>query len=276
MQDRVHPVERRSDPDGEDRADEVLALPADVEHAAAEREGNGEAGEDQRRRDQQRLLQVERRERALVARRPTGTASSGRSRRRSPGRSRSGFLPVVTKTTIPPTRNASSAVSTGASSAAGPLGERIAIRGRTLPRAMPAGSGGGRRARRLLPARSCCHLSRGRRRSSRRRAPPRSPSAGTRPTISPSYMTRMRSESERISSSSSETSRTPRPSSRSSTSRRWTNSIAPDVEAARRLRRDQHLRVAVDLAREHHLLLVAAGEAAGGRLRARRRGRRTP
>ena len=35
-----------------------------------------------------------------------------------------------------------------------------------------------------------------------------------------------------------------------------------DVEAARRLRRDQHLRVAVDLAGEDHLLLVAAREAA--------------
>src|SRR3954447_22448760 len=40
-----------------------------------------------------------------------------------------------------------------------------------------------------------------------------------------------------------------------------------DVEAARRLRRDQHLRVAVDLAREHDLLLVAARE----RVRRRRR-----
>ena len=38
-----------------------------------------------------------------------------------------------------------------------------------------------------------------------------------------------------------------------------------DVEAARRLRRDQHLRVAVDLAREHDLLLVAARERAGRR-----------
>ena len=36
-----------------------------------------------------------------------------------------------------------------------------------------------------------------------------------------------------------------------------------DVEAARRLRGDQHLRVAVDLAGEHDLLLVAAREAAG-------------
>ena len=40
-----------------------------------------------------------------------------------------------------------------------------------------------------------------------------------------------------------------------------------DVETARRLRGDQHLRIAVDLAREHHLLLVAAGERAGRRRR---------
>src|SRR5579871_1878320 len=41
-----------------------------------------------------------------------------------------------------------------------------------------------------------------------------------------------------------------------------------DVESARRLRGDEHLRVGVDLAREHDLLLIAAGQ------RARRRGRR--
>src|SRR5581483_1084139 len=40
-----------------------------------------------------------------------------------------------------------------------------------------------------------------------------------------------------------------------------------DVEAARRLRGDQHLRVAIDLAREDHLLLVAARERAGARQR---------
>src|SRR5581483_7238111 len=40
-----------------------------------------------------------------------------------------------------------------------------------------------------------------------------------------------------------------------------------DVEAARRLRGDQHLRVAIDLAREDHLLLVAARELAGARQR---------
>ena len=48
-------------------SDDVLALAADVEEAAAERERDGEAGEDQRRRDDQRLLQVERRVRGVAA-----------------------------------------------------------------------------------------------------------------------------------------------------------------------------------------------------------------
>ena len=47
-----------------------------------------------------------------------------------------------------------------------------------------------------------------------------------------------------------------------------------DVEPARRLRGDQDARVAVDLAREHDLLLVAAGEPAARASAARRRGRR--
>ena len=49
-----------------DRADDVLALAADVEQAAAERERDREAGEDQRRRLDQRLLQVERGDVAVV------------------------------------------------------------------------------------------------------------------------------------------------------------------------------------------------------------------
>src|SRR5207245_1414558 len=40
-----------------------------------------------------------------------------------------------------------------------------------------------------------------------------------------------------------------------------------DVEATRRLRRNQHLWIAVDLPREDNLLLVAAGERACGRRR---------
>src|SRR5262249_13141238 len=47
------------------------------------------------------------------------------------------------------------------------------------------------------------------------------------PTIPPSYITRMRSDSDRTSSSSSEISRIARPSSRSSTSRPCRYSIAP-------------------------------------------------
>ena len=64
------PAKRRADPDRHVRADEVLALAADVEHAAAEGEGDGEAGEDQRRGDDQRLLEVDRRVRACEAGHP--------------------------------------------------------------------------------------------------------------------------------------------------------------------------------------------------------------
>ena len=85
------------------------------------------------------------------------------------------------------------------------------------------------------------------------------------PTISPSYMTRMRSESERISSSSSETRRIARPSSRSVTSRRWRYSIAPTSRPRVGCAAISDLRVAIDLPRRHELLLVAARQAAGAR-----------
>ena len=58
VRQRVHAREGDADPVRDDQADEVLALAADVEHPAAEREGNGEAGEDERRRLQQRLGEV--------------------------------------------------------------------------------------------------------------------------------------------------------------------------------------------------------------------------
>ena len=61
VDERVETGERRADPDGEERADEVLPLAADVEHAAAERKCDGKAREDQRGRDEQGLLEVERR-----------------------------------------------------------------------------------------------------------------------------------------------------------------------------------------------------------------------
>ena len=92
--------ERRAEPDGEDRAGEVLALAADVEHAAAERERDRERREDDRRRQQQRLLQVLCRDRRGVPREPhvrvangsgsngcrRGRTSSGRCLPRSPCR----------------------------------------------------------------------------------------------------------------------------------------------------------------------------------------------
>ena len=80
------------------------------------------------------------------------------------------------------------------------------------------------------------------------------------PTISPSYMTRMRSESESTSSSSSEMSRIARPSSRSSTRRRWRYSIAPTSRPRVGCAAIEDLRVAGDLARCDELLLVAARE----------------
>ncbi len=58
------PLNVGADPDGEDRAHQVLALAADVEHAAAEGERDREPREDQRCREDQRLLEVERRERS--------------------------------------------------------------------------------------------------------------------------------------------------------------------------------------------------------------------
>ena len=105
------------------------------------------------------------------------------------------------------------------------------------------------------------------RRALQRRAPPRSRPAPYSPTISPSYMTRMRSESESTSSSSSETSRTARPASRSSTSRRWTYSIAPTSRPRVGCAAMSTCGSSRDLARDDDLLLVAAGERLAARLR---------
>ena len=58
VRQRAHAGERDADPVRDEQADEVLALAADVEHAATEREGDGKAGEDQRARLQERLREV--------------------------------------------------------------------------------------------------------------------------------------------------------------------------------------------------------------------------
>jgi hypothetical protein len=57
----VHRHERRADPQSEDRADDVLALAADVEEPAAESDGDREPAEDECCGQQQRLLQIRRR-----------------------------------------------------------------------------------------------------------------------------------------------------------------------------------------------------------------------
>ena len=54
----AHPGEVGADPVRDEEADEVLALPADVEHAGAERERDREPAEDERRRLQERLREV--------------------------------------------------------------------------------------------------------------------------------------------------------------------------------------------------------------------------
>ena len=61
VQRPAQPLEVRPDEQGEDEPDPVLALAADVEEAAPEREGDGERGEDQRGRGPEGLLQVARR-----------------------------------------------------------------------------------------------------------------------------------------------------------------------------------------------------------------------
>ena len=58
VRQRAHRCELVADPVRDVEADEVLALAADVEHPAAEGEGDGEPGQDQGRRLQERLREV--------------------------------------------------------------------------------------------------------------------------------------------------------------------------------------------------------------------------
>ncbi len=82
-------------------------------------------------------------------------------------------------------------------------------------------------------------------------------------TIRPLNMTRMRSDSDMISSSSVDTIRTPSPSSRAADDPLVDVLDRADVDAARRLRRDQQLGVARQLAGHDQLLLVAARKMPG-------------
>ena len=75
-------------------------------------------------------------------------------------------------------------------------------------------------------------------------------------------MTRIRSLSAMISLSSAETRRIAQPRSRSARSWPWMNSIAADIDAARRLLRNQDRRSVGQLARHHDLLQVSSGQRA--------------
>ncbi len=92
----------------------------------------------------------------------------------------------------------------------------------------------------------------------------RSVSGGTMPTISPWYITAMRSASATTSSSSELTMMTAAPASRSAMMRLWTNSMDPTSRPRVGLRRDEQLERAREFACQHDLLLVAAGERSRG------------
>ena len=93
----------------------------------------------------------------------------------------------------------------------------------------------------------------------------------TTATMRPRYMTPMRSDSSRTSSSSAETSRTAVPASRLAIVLAVDELDAAHVEAAGRLVEHEQPEVAVELAGDDELLLVAAGQRPGGD-----RGRRRP
>jgi hypothetical protein len=78
----------------------------------------------------------------------------------------------------------------------------------------------------------------------------------------PAQSTMMRSERAKISSSSTETRSSALPASRWATMRLWMNSIAP-MSTPRVGCPTSRLGIALDLARQHDLLLIAAGEIGG-------------
>ena len=80
------------------------------------------------------------------------------------------------------------------------------------------------------------------------------------PVIVPSNITRMRSASDMISSSSTETSSTALPRVAHRDQAPVDELDRADVDAAGRLADQQQIRVVLHLARQHQLLLVAAGE----------------
>ncbi len=88
--------------------------------------------------------------------------------------------------------------------------------------------------------------------------------ASTSPTIRPSYMTAIRSDSVISSSRSSEMSRIATPAAGRFAQVRVHGLDGADVEPTRRRRDHEHARPTLELAREHDLLQVAARQLAGG------------
>ena len=241
--------------------DEVLALAADVEQAAAERERDGEPGEDQRRRLQQRLGEVVRVEVDRV--RVPGDVEEPVEARAVPdaavGES-SGLWPVAA-TTMPPTRNASTAVSTGTTMPAGALRRRPSrddegpVAGSSLGGTFAVARRGLGSGSTLMPP---CF-----------RPPSISrpiSSSPTSPACSPTISSLVHDEDavgEREHLVELERDEQDRAALVALGDEPPVHVLdRADVEAARRLRRDQHVRVARDLARDDDLLLVAARERA--------------
>ena len=86
----------------------------------------------------------------------------------------------------------------------------------------------------------------------------------TSATISPSRMTRTRVQMPTSSSSSDETTSTPRPDAGELADDPVDLRLRRDVDAARRLVEEEHAALVEQPAREHDLLLVAAGEQPDG------------
>ena len=218
---------------------QVLPLPTDVEHAAPERERDGEAREDQGGRDDERLLRfTAARDRTSstfhgngLSHRSTGARSGGfRPRRtttsRRPRRSHdivTGFLPVVAEQTAG-TKNASTVVRSGAQRSLRRAARRCIARRRTavldrdLTDRRPSGGVGARRRSRSL------HLPA----APRHRDP--EPSLGRgRWNCRRSRLVHHENpigEGEDLFELERHEEDAP-PSSRSSTIRRWTNPMAP-------------------------------------------------
>src|SRR5215208_4850615 len=229
----------RRDQYGRDRTREVLAVAADVEEAAPERERDGEARQHERRPEQQRLLEVRRGLRGDVVgvpREPDAPVAEGQADRVAPDVEEPVQPRAAEDRAVRLERVADASRRQQHDDAADEKREREREQRREQPLCLLQEAVAryeasrlrlaGRLARELLDVLGQAAAS--------LRPPviamPSSSSVtvgGYSPTISPSNRTRMRSESERISSSSSETSRMALPSSRSSISLRCTTSIAP-------------------------------------------------